>query len=418
MNRIIIFFLSIVYGLWSADATIDLVKTIQKTPSIYVTYLDNKNADYALDVYKVLIGDLKVSGHFLVREGLKNKQKPDYVEFSQQKTDLFVNIEVIKEVNNIKVVARLYDINMQNLILNKAYTLDDEKLYPFVAHKIAIDINGYIKAPSIDWMKRYVVLSVNIQSGRNDILISDYTLTYRKTIINDGVNIFPKWANSDQTEIYYTKIMKDYPVVMRYNIYTGVSSEILRDKGLAIVSSVSKDGKKILLTLAPNGDPDIYLYNLESKEKIQMTKYRGIDVSGNFIDNDTGMIFVSDRLGYPNIFVKKLEENAPIEQVVYHGKNNSSVTSYNNYVVYTSRETSNEFGSNVFNLYLISTQNDFIRRLTTNGVNQLPKFSDDGGSVMFIKNSWNESALGVIRLNYNKTYLFPLDKIQIQSFDW
>ncbi|MFG5109192.1 translocation protein TolB, partial [Campylobacter lari] len=124
---------------------------------------------------------------------------------------------------------------------------------------------------------------------------------------------------------------------------------------MAIVSSVSKDGKKLLMTLSPNGDPDIYLYDVESGEKIQMTKYRGIDVSGNFIDNDTAMIFVSDRLGYPNVFTKKLEENAPIEQVVFHGKNNSSVTSHNNYVVYTSRETNNEFGPNVFNLYLIST---------------------------------------------------------------
>ncbi|MCE3039829.1 Tol-Pal system protein TolB [Helicobacter anatolicus] len=418
MNKILFSFLCVLNLLWSVDATIDLVKTIQKTPSIQVTYLDNKNANYAKNIYKVLLGDLKVSGHFLVREGEKSKANPDYTEFVQNKTDLFVNIEVLREESGIRAIVRLYDINMQNLVLNKAYTLDDEKLYPFVAHKIAIDVNEYIKAPSIDWMKRYIVLSANVDSGKNDILISDYTLTYRKTIINDGLNIFPKWANTEQTEIYYTKIIKNYPVIIKYNVYTGVSTEILKSKGMAIVSSVSKDGKKLLMTLSPNGDPDIYLYDVESGEKIQMTKYRGIDVSGNFIDNDTAMIFVSDRLGYPNVFTKKLEENAPIEQVVFHGKNNSSVTSHNNYVVYTSRETNNEFGPNVFNLYLISTQNDFIRRLTTNGINQLPKFSDDGDSVMFIKNSWNQSALGVIRLNYNKTYLFPLNKIQIQSFDW
>ncbi|CBG39702.1 Tol-Pal system protein TolB [Helicobacter mustelae] len=418
MSRIVISFLIFFQMLWSVDATIDLVKTIQKTPSIQVTYLDNKNTDFAQEIYRVLLGDLQVTGHFLVREGSKGRRNPDYTEFIQQKTDLYINIEVLKEDANIKVILKLFDVNMQNLVLNKAYTLDDEALYPFVAHKIAIDANNYIKAPSIDWMKRYVVLSANVGPRRNDILISDYTLTYRKVILNDGLNVFPKWANAEQTEIYYTKITRDFPIIIKYNIYTGISSEILRGRGLAIVSNVSKDGKKALMTLAPNGDPDIYLYDFDTKQRIQMTKYRGIDVSGNFIDNDTAMIFVSDRLGYPNIFTKKLQENAPIEQVVFHGKNNSSVTAYNNYVVYTSRDTNNEFGQNTFNLYLISMKSDFIRRLTTNGVNQMPKFSADGGSVMFIKNSGKQSALGIIRLNYNKTYLFPLSKIQIQSFDW
>ena len=174
----------------------------------------------------------------------------------------------------------------------------------------------------------------------------------------------------------------------------------------------------LLLTLAPTGDPDIYLFDIDTKQKRQLTKYRGIDVSGSFVENDKAFIFVSDRLGYPNIFYKKLAENAPVDQVVFHGKNNSSVSSYKNYVVYSSRETSNDFGPNTFNLYLISTKNDFIRRLTANGINQLPRFSSDGGSIMFIKNLSNQSALGVIRLDYNKTYLFPLSNIQIQSFDW
>ena len=69
-------------------------------------------------------------------------------------------------------------------------------------------------------------------------------------------------------------------------------------------------------------------------------------------------------------------------------------------------------------LYLISTKNDYIRRLTTNGVNQMPCFSSDGDSIMFVKHLPNQSALGIIRLNYNKTFLFPLKGVQVQAFDW
>ena len=403
---------------FGADATIDLVKTIQKTPTIQVTYVDNRHALQAMRVYKVLLGDLNVSGHFLVQEGQKGKSKPNYAEYLNNKIDLMVSVQAQKNDTGYQVLVKLFDINAQNLIFDKVYTIDDERLYPFVAHKIAIDINDYIKAPSIDWMKRYIVLSTYVAPARTNIIISDYTLTYKKVIINDGLNIFPRWANLNQTEIYYTKFVKNTPTIVKYNIYTGVSSEITKSNGMAVVSSVSKDSKKLLLTLAPTGEPDIYLFDIDTKQKRQLTKYRGIDVSGSFVENDKAFIFVSDRLGYPNIFYKKLAENAPVDQVVFHGKYNSSVSSYKNYVVYSSRETSNDFGPNTFNLYLISTKNDFIRRLTANGINQLPRFSSDGGSIMFIKNLSNQSALGVIRLDYNKTYLFPLSNIQIQSFDW
>lgn len=130
------------------------------------------------------------------------------------------------------------------------------------------------------------------------------------------------------------------------------------------------------------------------------------------------MIFVSDRAGYPNIYAKKLDINAPVEQVVYHGRNNSSASANGDYVVYTSRESANEFGLNTFNLYLISTKSDYIRRLTANGTNQMPRFSSDGGSVMFLKHTQNQSALGIIRLDYNRSFLFPLNNIKIQAFDW
>lgn len=404
--------------LWSADATIDLVKTIQKTPVIRVTYLDNKYVQQAQRVYKVLIGDLNVSGHFIVQEGNKGKNNPSYVEYINNKVDLLINVEVQKNEETYKINIKLFDVNTQNLIFDKVYVVDDENLYPFAAHKIAIDVNNYIKAPSIDWMKRYVVFATYVSSGRTNIIISDYTLTYKKVIINDGLNLFPKWANTDQTEIYFTKVIDNTPTIIRYNVYTGISSKLISSQGMAVVSDVSKDSKKLLLTLAPMGEPDIYLYDVASNKKTQLTNYRGIDVSANFINDDKSMVFVSDRLGYPNIFQKELRENAAVEQMVFHGKNNSSVSAFQDYVVYSSRETNNSFGYNVFNLYLVSTKNDYIRRLTVNGVNQMPCFSLDGNSIMFVKYLPNQSAFGVIRLNQNKTFLFPLKGVQIQSFDW
>lgn len=169
--------------------------------------------------------------------------------------------------------------------------------------------------------------------------------------------------------------------------------------------------------MAPKDQADIFVYDLRTKHLERVTKYSGIDVNGNFIDNDTKVVFVSDRLGYPNIFSQKIGSNQ-VEQMVYHGRNNNSCSALDNYIVYSSRESGSEFGSKTFNLYLISTKTDYIRQLSATGKNLYPRFADDKETILFIKYFKNQSALGVIRLNANKTYHFPLKVGKIQSIDW
>ncbi len=143
-----------------------------------------------------------------------------------------------------------------------------------------------------------------------------------------------------------------------------------------------------------------------------MTKYSGIDVGAQYVENDTKFVFISNRLGKPNIFAKGINSRG-IERLVYHGKNNNSATTYKDYIVYTSKE-----GGGVFNLYLISTQSDFLRPLTMSGKNQFPKFSADGETIIYTKVVGGRSSLGIIRLNYNKSFLFPLKSGKLQSIDW
>lgn len=84
-------------------------------------------------------------------------------------------------------------------------------------------------------------------------------------------------------------------------------------------------------------------------------------------------------------------------------------------MVYSSREP-NKAG--VFNIYLMRIDSDTIRQLTANGKNLFPRFSSDGGSIVFIKYLGDQSALGVIRVNANKIFYFPLKIGKIQSIDW
>ncbi|MDE7174801.1 MAG: Tol-Pal system protein TolB [Helicobacter sp.] len=406
------------------DATLEVVKKFGNLPNILVqnTGKDYSQREYSQRIFKMLIADLKVTGHFATQESpevVSSAMVLNFDEYRKNKIDLIarVNAEITKE--NLEARLQLYDANTGLLALSKEYRSANAESYPFLAHKMAIDINGYIKAPKVDWMERMVILSHYTKPGESEILTSDYTLTYKKQLISGGLNIFPKWANESQTAFYYTKYL-DKPTLFKFDLTNGQNHKILESNGMLVASDVSSDSTKLLLTMAPDEQADIFLYDVPSKQITKLTKYSGIDVSGNFIEDEKRVMFISDRLGYPNVFAIPLsgEVSGAVEQMVYHGRNNNAASAYGNYIVYSSRETSDEFNRNTFNLYLVSTKSDFIRRLSANGVNQLPRFSKDGETIMYIKHEGNQSALGIIRLNYNKTLLFPLSGSTIQSMDW
>ena len=152
--------------------------------------------------------------------------------------------------------------------------------------KIVAEANDGIGAPSVKWMEQSVLFARYTESKKSEIVLSDYTLTYQKILITGGLNIFPKWGNNEQSAFYYTSYNGAEPTIYRYDMKDGSRRNIISSPGMVVCSDVSQDGKKLLLTMAPKDQTDIYLYDLQTKKIQKITDYSGIDVNGNFIDND------------------------------------------------------------------------------------------------------------------------------------
>jgi TolB protein len=418
LKKLLLFYFLFIEILLAVDAELDIVRKNSVIPSVAVAITKNNyDNNIAIKLKEILEKDFTVSGHFNVEPiSLEVQSVENQFNFSDdtiKKYDLVLLLEVKKGTNNGFIVdVALHDMNTKEIKSRKTYQLSNSSRYPFLAHKIAIGVNNEIKAPPIDWMGRFIIFSRYTSAKKSEIVVSDYTLTYQKVVVNGGLNLFPKWANKEQTSFYYTTYDNLYPTLVRQDLYNKKSERVLQSDGMLVCSDVSKDENKLLLTMAPNGQPDIYTYDLKNKTSNKITKYSGIDVGGNFLANDERIVFVSDRMGNANIFTQKIGSDR-VERLVYHGKNNSQATTFNNYVVYSSRDE----GGN-FNLYLISTENAGIKKLTTQGANQFPKFSIDGESVLYVNNKNGNSSLGVIRLSYGKHFLFPLKSGKIQSIDW
>jgi TolB protein len=403
--------------LFANDATIDVIKKVQALPTMAIEDSSvSYDETFKFRFFKALYADLNVISLFNVDRNYREVDFDDASVAVQNKDMNYVlRYKMLKgDDNSLNVEIKLF--NSDGIAFNKKYKISKKNIYMFISHTIAFDINKFMGAPSVEWMKRRVIFSRVVAPQKTEIVIADYTLAYQHTVVKGGFNIFPKWANKQQTSFYYTSLDEKKPTLKYLDIRTARSKKLISSDGMMVCSDVSNDGKKLLLTMAPNGQADIYLYDIENFKKKRLTRYGGIDVSAQFVD-DENIVFVSGRLGYPNIFSKKIGSKS-VEQMVYYGKSNAACSVHGEYIVYKARESSDAFETNTFNLHLISTKTDFIRRLTATGINEFPRFSKDGDAILFIKNYKSQSSIGIIRLNHNKNYLFPLKYGRLQAMDW
>ncbi len=409
--RVFLFIIFITYQLLAKyDATLTISKEVEKKGEISLIDCSPSNKK-SKKIYQLFLDDLKISGNFLVKGDYKKGDFQKGIDPLKEKVPYILKYRYSEALDGAKLDIRLFSSSSSTELLNKSYSVTTSEKYPFLIHKAVSDINNFLKFPKIDWINRYVIFSYYTGAKKSKIAIADYTFSYVKTIIYGALDLFPHWADKKQHMIYYSNYSGDLITLYRLNIYTGEKKKILTSQGMLICSDVSDNNfNKLLLTMAPSSQPDIYLYNNGNLKKI--TTFKGIDVGGKFANNEKEVVFVSNRLGKANIFKKVIGQKGVI-QIVFNGTNNDSCDVANKKVVYSSKE-----GRGKYNLYLTTINGGTPRPLTSGGVNQFPRFSIDGDVIMYIKRSYKGNSIGYINLRANISKLFDLKFGKIQSIDW
>jgi TolB protein len=323
-----------------------------------------------------------------------------------------IKYQYTEEAETNTLLVKVFDAGNSKMVMEGRYAVSNRAKFPFLVHKAVTEINAQLHFGSISWINRYIVFARYTGRKQSEILLADYTFNYVKKIIRGGLNLFPHWGDPAQKNLYYTAYVKGRPTLYKLSLYTGKRTMITSSTGMLACSDVSPDGRKLLLTMAPDGQSDIYEYDTNTTQARRLTRFSGIDVNGVYADEGSSLVFVSNRLGYPNVFKKEINGSS-VQQIVFHGKNNNSVDAYGDTVVFSARE-----GQGVFNLYTTHTDGSSGRPLTSTGVNQFPRFSPDGNTILYIKRSYEGNAIGYLGLKTNQSLLFPLGDRKIQSLDW
>ncbi len=409
--RYVLFFL-LTLNLFSFDAVLDIEKDVDSKTTLSLIE-DSSTAGSTVNhskMFQILVNDLQMSGHFIVDKQLRRGDFDDsmlpvelhdreYVlKYRYGSTGTTLNLKLIRTADNSVVYQNNFSVNAM-------------PRYPFLSHNAIVEINKVLGYEDISWMKRNILFSKYTGSSKSEIWIADYTLNFASVILRGGLNLFPKWANANQSAFYYTSYNNVIPTLYKVDMNSGSRTKVTASEGMLVASDVSRDGSRVLLTMAPSGQPDIYELNVRNGSKQRLTTFTGIDVNGKYIGDESQIAFVSNRIGRANIYTKSIGSRS-VSLAARYGNNNSSCDAFGQNLLYSVKEG----GST--NIYLGSVSSSYVRPLTSNGRNSLPRFSTDGKVILYIKQNGGRNLIGYMNLATKQSALFSMKSGKIQSIDW
>jgi TolB protein len=407
-----ILFLLLTLNLYSFDAVLSIEKDVESKATLSLVE-DIGNAGATSNhskLFNLLLTDLKMSGHFVVDTKLRRAHFDDsLLPVELHDREYLLKYSYGTSGRSLKV--KLVRVSDSIVLFQNSYSVNVAIRYPFLVHNAVVEINQALGYEDISWIKRNILFSKYTSSGKSEVWIGDYTLTFTSVLVRGGLNLFPKWANVNQSAFYYTSYNDKLPTLYKVNMSSGQRQRIFSSEGMLVASDVSADGNKILLTLAPNGQPDIYEYRVNSGSKKRLTRFRGIDVNGKYLGDESRIAFVSDRTGSANIYTKSIGSNS-VSRAAHYGNDNSSCDASGQYLLYSVKEGGSD------NIYLGSANSSYVRPLTSRGKNRLPRFSTDGKVILYIKQNGARNSIGYMNLATKQSALFKMQSGKIQSIDW
>ena len=253
-----------------ADLRIDITRgTVQPMPIAVVDFYGQQpnDAQSGTNIVGVVSADLERSGLFKPIDKKAFIQTPDSLRTMPRFSDWrVINAQALvsgtvqtQPDGRLRVEFRLWDVFAEQQMIGEAVTSTQEN-WRAIAHKVADEIykritgeDGYFEtrivyvAESGSLAKRIKRLSIMDQDGENNRYLTD----------GSNLVLTPRFSPSTQ-DITYLSYRNNRPRVYLLNIETG-QQEVLGDfPGMTFAPRFSPDGTKVVMSLAVNGNSDIY----------------------------------------------------------------------------------------------------------------------------------------------------------------
>jgi len=315
-----------------AELVIDVQGVSQPTPIAIVPFgWEGRSPDEPLDVAAVISADLYRSGRFAPLDEAKMLQKPtDGSDLDFQDWG-FVGVEAV-------VIGKVTqtDENAYTLQFQLFETFSRRQLVGFrmpatrgtmraAAHRAADMI--YEKLTGIKGVFGTKVAYVTAKQRGNEriysLVVSDQDGENDNKIMESKDPIMsPAWS-PDSRQLAYVSFEGSKSSIFVQTLRSGNRFQVSNKPGINGAPAFSPDGRKLVVTLGGiNGNPDIYILDITSRQTKRLTTHRAIDTEGTWSPDGRYIYFTSDRSGGPQVYRVSVNGGTP-ERVTFEGSYNA-----------------------------------------------------------------------------------------------
>jgi TolB protein len=189
----------------------------------------------------------------------------------------------------------------------------------------------------------------------------------------------PRFSPSTQ-EITYMEFGQGDPRVYLLNIETGQRETVGNFPGMSFSPRFSPDGQQVIMSLQQGGNSNLFVMDLRSKSTTRLTDTPAIDTSPSYAPDGSQICFESDRGGKPQIYV--MPAGGGQAQRISFGEGQYSTPVWSprgDYIAFTKQ------GGGQFSIGIMKPDGSGERILTSGYHNEGPTFAPNGRVVMFFR---------------------------------
>ncbi|ABB40425.1 Tol-Pal system beta propeller repeat protein TolB [Oleidesulfovibrio alaskensis G20] len=279
-----------------------------------------------------------------------------------------------------RVELRVYETGQGSMLLGKAYYVTSESLLPVVADKFCSDFMKMLTGRGDFFLSTLAFVSQS-RNGQKDIwAVRPTGRDLRQLTAVQGIALSPSWSPDGRYVIFSHIGERSHALGVWDRINN--RTQLIRFPGNTVIGPTFLPDNRVAVSLAVNGNPDIFLLNHIFKKQKVLEQSWGIDVSPSLDATGKKMAFVSSRLGNPNIFLKDLDSGS-VRRISREGKYNTSpdISPDGTLIVY-SRRTGD--GHRIFVHDLVTGRE---KQITFGpGNDEMPSFAPDSYFIAFASN--------------------------------
>jgi TolB protein len=330
--RFLLFTTMILASVANADLVIDVQGVSQPTPVAIVPFgWESDSPNVPVDVATVIKNDLRRSGRFAPTSEENMLQKPtdgvdvDFDDWTVLGVEAVVVGKVIETGDDEYTLQfQLFDSFRRKQLVGFRMPASRGTMRS-AAHRAADMI--YEKLTGIKGVfgtkVAYVTAEQQSDGRLYSLVVADQDGENEHTVMESKDPIMsPAWS-PDSRQLAYVSFEGSRSSIFVQTLRSGNRFQVSNKPGINGAPAFSPDGRKLVITLGGvEGNPDIYVLDITSRQTKRLTTHRAIDTEGTWSPDGKFIYFTSDRAGGPQVYRVSANGGSP-ERITFEGSYNA-----------------------------------------------------------------------------------------------